>query len=381
MEDNIKYNYDDITIVPEVVTDIESRQECNPFDEEGYLPIFASCMSSVVSIDNKNKFNENHIRCVIPRTYSIDERINQLINDKVNFVAFSMNEAETLFIDMKSFLTYYCVKMAEDDKLKICIDLANGHMLKLLTLAKKIKEIWGDHILIMTGNIANPETYMKYELAGIDYVRCSIGSGNVCSTSSNTAIHMPVFSLLKEIYELKQKYNCKCKIVADGGIKGFRDIQKALIYADYVMIGSLFNKAMESAGKTTYGKSYWNIRGYKIIRPLKSLFTFGKEIPKDKYDECFKLVKQNKLTVWKELYGMSTKIAQAVIAEANNQTLTKLKTSEGLLKYQRVEYNIAGWVENEIDFLRSAMSYTNSRNLTEYKDSRWVRITQIKYNN
>lgn len=381
MEDNIKYNYDDITIVPEVVTDIESRQECNPFDEEGYLPIFASCMSSVVSIDNKNKFNENHIRCVIPRTYSIDERINQLINDKVNFVAFSMNEAETLFIDKKSFLTYYCVKMAEDDKLKICIDLANGHMLKLLTLAKKIKEIWGDHILIMTGNIANPETYMKYELAGIDYVRCSIGSGNVCSTSSNTAIHMPVFSLLKEIYELKQKYNCKCKIVADGGIKGFRDIQKALIYADYVMIGSLFNKAMESAGKTTYGKSYWNIRGYKIIRPLKSLFTFGKEIPKDKYDEYFKLVKQNKLTVWKELYGMSTKIAQAVIAEANNQTLTKLKTSEGLLKYQRVEYNIAGWVENEIDFLRSAMSYTNSRNLTEYKDSRWVRITQIKYNN
>ena len=47
----------------------------------------------------------------------------------------------------------------------------------------------------------------------------------------------------------------------------------------------------------------------------------------------------------------------------------KTKTSEGKKFYQKVEYNIPGWVENETDYLRSAMSYTNSRSLEEYKES------------
>lgn len=201
-----------------------------------------------------------------------------------------------------------------------------------------------------------------------------------CSTASNTGVFYPPFSLLKEVYTIKKSMGGKCKIVVDGGIRGFRDIQKALIYADYVMIGGLFNKAMESAGKTTYGSFYWNVRGKKIYRPLKTLLYYGKEIPKRKYDKMFKLVKANKLTVWKEIYGMSSKIAQALISSANTGTVKNLKTSEGLHKYQKVEYNIQGWAENETDFLRSAMSYTNSRNLDEYKESKWVRISKRMYN-
>jgi hypothetical protein len=92
-------------------------------------------------------------------------------------------------------------------------------------------------------------------------------------------------------------------------------------------------------------------------------------------------VKAGKLTVWKENFGMSTKIAQSIINEANSIETKKLKTSEGLLKYQKVEFDIMGWAENEIDYLCSAMSYTNSKNLAEYKNSEWARITNIRYNN
>lgn len=394
--ENLKLNYDDITIVPEVVTDICSRKDCNPYDEDGYLPIFASCMSSVVSLDNVDAFNEAKIRTVIPRSYPVEERLDFLFNkNKDNFVAFSLVESRSIFIDGYNNIRHQITdKMISESSaakkegvewkfspLKICIDLANGHMKCLLELVKEIKGLYRDEILIMTGNIANPETYAEYEKAGVDLCRVSIGTGNVCSTSSNTAIHYPVFSLLAEIFELKQKLNGKCKIVADGGIHGFRDIQKALIYADYVMIGSLFNKAIESAGKTSYGTFYWNIRGKKIARPLKTLFYYGERVPKEKYGEVMSLVKQGKLTVWKELYGMSSKIAQALINKANSQETKKLKTSEGLLKYQKVEYTIAGWAENETDFLRSAMSYTNSTNLSEYKNSQWVQISKIAYNN
>ena len=394
---DIKLNYDDVTIVPEVLTDICSRSVCNPYDEDGYLPIFASCMSSVVSLENAGDFNAAKIRVVIPRSYSVEERLNYLFVNEGNFVAFSLNEARDIFIDRAEELhigrrIFYRGMDALDDGLsyenftaeipiRICIDLANGHMRCLLDLVKEIKEKYGNNIIIMTGNIANPETYRAYNEAGVDYVRVSIGTGNVCSTSSNTAVHYPPFSLIKEIYEIKQEIDGHCKVIADGGIRGYRDIQKALIYADYVMVGSLFNKAIESAGKTTYGTFYWNVRGKKIARPIKTLLYFGKEVPKEDYGLAYSLVKRGKLTVWKENFGMSTKIAQGLINKANDIEAKKLKTSEGLLKYQKVEFNIAGWAENETDYLRSAMSYTNSETLEEYKNSQWARITNIRYNN
>lgn len=375
---SVKLSYDDITLVPEVVSDICSRSECNPYDEDGYLPIFAAPMSSVVSFENAGHFNAAKIRVVIPRSYPIEERLDYLYSNEGNFVAFSLSEARDYFIGRFPFgLT----DLPEDHKIRICIDLANGHMSCLLELVKEIKKIYADKIEIMTGNIANPETYKLYEEAGVDFCRISIGTGGVCSTSSNVAIHYPVFSLLSEIYTIKKEIGGKCKIIADGGIRGFRDIQKALIYADYVMIGSLFNKAIESAGKTTYGTFYWNIRGKKIARPIKTLLKYGKEIPKEEYEYVYHLVKNGKLTVWKENFGMSTKIAQNLINQANSIETKKLKTAEGLLKYQKVEFDLAGWAENETDYLKSAMSYTNSRNLSEYKESQWVQILKIAYNN
>ena len=376
--DNLKLNYDDITIVPEVITDICSRSECNPYDEGGYLPIFASCMSSVVSIENAKDFNDAKIRVVIPRSYSLEERFEYLKKNTVNFVAFSMEEARTCFHKESNVCPPSSIEPGWP--IHICIDLANGHMNCLLELVKQIKADYGDKVKIMTGNIANPETYRYYEEAGVDFCRCSIGSGNACLTASNTGIFYPVFSLLREVWEIKTSINGKCKIIADGGIRGYRDIQKALIYADYVMIGSLFNKAIESAGKTTYGTFYWNVRGKKIARPIKTLIYFGKEVPKEKYDDAYSLVKANKLTVWKEFYGMASKVAQKKINEATNKNNACIKTSEGLVKYQKVEFNLGGWSNNECDYLKSAMSYTNSKTLEEYKNSKWVTENNIVFN-
>lgn len=383
MSEKIKLNYDDVTIVPDEITDICSRSQCNPYDEDGYLPIFASCMSSVVSIENAGDFNAARIRAVIPRSYSVDERLEYLFKNEGNFVAFSLNEARDIFINRtEEFeIELRIAKRFANMPIRVCIDLANGHMKCLLDLVKELKAKYGDSMLIMTGNIANPKTYADYEKAGVDYCRVSIGAGSGCLTASNTGIFYPVFSLIKEIWEIKSEINGKCKIIADGGIHGFRDIQKALIYADYVMIGSLFNRAIESAGKTTYGTFYWNIRGKKIVRPLKTLLYFGREIPKEEYENAYSLVKSGKLTIWKEFFGMASKRAQSLINKANSSETKKLKTSEGLLKYQKVEFDLKGWAENETDYLRSAMSYTNSRTLEEFKDAEWAQITNIRYNN
>lgn len=371
---DFKFNYADISIVPERRSRVDSRSQTDPYDENHMLPIYASPMDTVVCKENLKDFLDNRINVIVPRTIKIEERI-QLAYDRSIFFAVSISEAEKIADYVEGFEIDQYIPMFTGRKYKICIDIAQGHMERLLRVARRLKKQNECEITLMAGNIANPETYIDYEESGIDYIRVGIGGGSACLTASNTGVYYPYFSLLKEIYEIKKRMGGNAKIIADGCIKGYRDIQKALIYADYVMIGGLFNKAIESAGKTTYGKRYWNVNGNKIFRPITTLFTYGKEIPREKFGKVMKLIKEGKLVVWKQYRGMSTKEAQKNI-DGN----AKLKTAEGKVFYQKVEYDLKGWVENETDYLRSAMSYTDSFTLDEFKESKTVVDMSIAYN-
>jgi hypothetical protein len=53
-----------------------------------------------------------------------------------------------------------------------------------------------------------------------------------------------------------------------------------------------------------------------------------------------------------------------------------LTTSEGIVKYNQVEYTLGSWIDNFKDYLKSAMSYTNSLTLEEFKDSEFIFITE-----
>lgn len=371
---DFKLSYDDVSIIPERLSSISSRSECDPYDENYMLPIFAAPMDTVVCKENINEFLDNKINVVVPRTIELNERI-KIAYDRNCFFAVSIKEAEKIADQLEGYPTDDLVLMYARRHYKICVDIANGHMERLLRVCRRLKSQTECEITLMTGNIANPETYIDYEEAGVDYIRVGIGGGSACLTASNTGIYAPYFSLLKDIYEIRQRMGGKAKIIADGNIKAYRDIQKALVYADYVMIGGLFNKAIESAGKTTYGKRYWNINGNKIFRPITTLFTYGKEIPRKKFPKVMKQIKDGKLVVWKQYRGMSTKGAQAAIDKN-----AKLKTAEGKVFYQKVEYDLKGWTENETDYLRSAMSYTNSRKLDEYKESKYAINMSVAYN-
>ena len=139
---DFKLHYDDISIVPEVVTDIDSRKECNPFID-GNLPIFASPMGSVLDETNWRFFMNNMINVVIPRTIDIDERLNILYETGSAvwpykpFVSFSLNEANEYILDCNEFEDAQSNEV-DVEKYRICIDLANGHMRSLLKLIKSI---------------------------------------------------------------------------------------------------------------------------------------------------------------------------------------------------------------------------------------------------
>ena len=69
------YAYNDLTVVPEKISRVKSRSECNPYYEDGNLPIFTAPMASVVSNENYKVFEDNKITPIIPRNIDIKERI------------------------------------------------------------------------------------------------------------------------------------------------------------------------------------------------------------------------------------------------------------------------------------------------------------------
>lgn len=179
-----KLNYDDITIVPDVVTDIESRKkDCNPYLEDGMLPIWAAPMDTVISLNNWKTFYDNRINVIIPRTVEFSDRIRILIESakrgkRTPFVGFSLEEAKTL---MKLYVLQGFSEFIPDGRsIRVCIDMANGHMKSCIDTVKSLKDHFGDKITIMAGNVANPDTYKLYNDAGCDFVRVGIGGGSAC---------------------------------------------------------------------------------------------------------------------------------------------------------------------------------------------------------
>ena len=409
---NIGYGYNDLCIVPATTSKVNSRKEVNPFIDN-MLPIFASPMSTVVNVNNYEIWLNNKITPILPRNIDFEIRLKFLQEGK--WVAFSLTEFRDIFISEKIINIY------KEKQYRVCVDLANGHMHSLMFDCYKVKQMF-PNVIIMTGNIANPETYLEYCNAGIDYVRCSIGSGSCCTTASNTAIHYPIASLIDKINTIKNNRNIHnefcTKVIADGGIRNYNDVIKALaLGADYVMVGGLFATFIESAAEIVNGDRFITLDNHEDYEfDIKALnqyydadFLYNKIIIKgpistsDKFDiykncegvETLKIelnenliqyyyifdiynynlneeIKRSIVDLYKfkkRMYGMSTKTAQRLI-KSNNE----LKTAEGIEKTIDVKYTIKQWIENMEAYLRSAMSYCNSKTLGDFIGKQTLKV-------
>lgn len=299
------YSLKDVAIMPAAISEIIHRSECNPYYADGKLPIFTAPMPCVVDSATYGKFEKNGINAILPRTENIGFRLS--ICGK-QWCAFSLNEFEKYFIE----------ETVDEGNLYILIDIANGNMKRLYAASKTAKEYYGDRLKLMVGNVANPETFKKFCEIGVDYVRCSVGSGQACTTSTNLGILYPMASLIDECFQIKEENGYITKIVADGGISSYRRMIKSLaLGADYVMLGSVLNKCIDSAGQ------------------LVNLNVEGK--------------------LYKEFYGMAS--------EKGMRLLGKTGTPEGKIIYNECGGTIESFTNEFIDYLRSAMSYCNIRDI------------------
>jgi GMP reductase len=333
----IKLDYNNILIVPKVNSNIASRYKNIVLPS--MLPLFTAPMDTVVDLTNKDEFLKNRIQVVLPRTVSYGQFLaNEILRGKTSddgvFISLGLDDMERYY--HSNFKDFH--KSAH-----ILIDVANGHMQKIVDIARELRRLRPD-ITLMVGNIANPQTYEWYAKNNCaDYIRVGIGNGNGCLTTKQSGVGYPNASLIQETYKVKQDYikaNPNATripaIVADGGMQDYVDVIKALASgADYVMMGSIFNKAFESCA---------------------SNYVFGIKVNLNIAEFCFR----HKIPIIKHFRGMSTKEAQKAMGK------TRFKTSEGVTRYRKVEYHLSGWVENFEHYLRNAMSYSNAKTLKDF---------------
>jgi IMP dehydrogenase/GMP reductase len=331
---NTLYDFDDLLIQPVKMSSISSRKEINIKDAFGNLPLMTAPMDTVIDRKNFKLFKEKGILPVLPRIPNPDK---DWVNTGI-FLSYSMQDFEKIFLENKIYLP-------DNQKIYALIDVANGHMSDLYEITKKAKKNYGKNMSLMIGNIANPETFYEYCKINVDMVRIGIGNGNGCLTTVQTGVGYPMASLIEECNNIKNDYNYKSiKIVADGGFKKYSDIIKALgLGANYVMLGSILNKALESAGETS--KISGTLGNYEII---------------NQYSKETKKMFDIDIPLFKTFRGMSTKEVQKSWGKE------ELTTSEGVTRQHKVEYTLEGWVNNFESYLKSAMSYTGKKELHQF---------------
>ncbi len=325
---NQLFDFDDILIEPTILSKISSRSEINTRNVWGNLPLMTAPMDTVVSQNNFHLFKNEGILPVLPRV----PNPNSDWYDTNIFLSYSLQDFEKIFLKNK-------VRVNDGDRILALIDVANGHMELLYDMAKEAKKTYGYSMCLMIGNVANPKTFQEYCKIGVDLVRIGIGNGNGCLTTVQTGVGYPMASLIDECNEIRTINNYRTEIVADGGFKKFSDIIKGLaLGADYIMLGSILNKCLESAGETTKENG-------EVI---------------NQFSEESKKMFHAELSLYKTFRGMSTKEVQKSWGKED------LTTSEGVIRRNKVEYTLSGWVKNFEDYLRSAMSYTGKKELHRF---------------
>lgn len=365
----IGYELRDVAIVQAEMSEVKSRDDVKPTmticGRDNTLPVFVAPMATVVDDSNWSVLKANRVVPVVPRSAYKDSRgdfAHRISIARETFVSFSLSEAELMTHNNVKDLSYECHTLYqfafayERSKVHICIDVAQGTMKKLLDVCRKLKNQLGDHIEIMTGNIANPMAYRHYCKCGVDWVRVSVGTGSRCTTSCTTGVHYPMATLLDEINAIRKEMERKnkirrkfllkpkhiTKVIADGGINSFDDITKSLVLgADAVMCGKMFNECEEAAYEAKFALNEEEF--------MKGNVRLSQN-------------KDNTLKLYREYFGMGSEKAKGLIGT------NSLFAAEGISRPTEVKYTLHELTRKIESFIRSCMSYTNTRNLDELRD-------------
>jgi len=240
--------FDDVLLVPKYST-VESRKEIdlssNLKNLDGLsfrLPIVSSPMDTVTGHQMATAMSKAGGLGIIHRYNSIATQVD-LIEQALSKGAKTTGVAVGVTGDYMDRAS--CA--VRSGALVVCIDVAHGHHRLVEYALKSLKDIHGNNIHIMAGNVATKAGFSQLAEWGADSVRVGIGGGSICSTRIQTGHGVPTLQSILDCSE--SSYFGNVELIADGGIRNSGDIVKAYAAgADFVMLGSLLAGTDESPG-------------------------------------------------------------------------------------------------------------------------------------
>ena len=252
------YSFDDVLLEPQY-SDIESRSTIDISSNLGankfHLPIISSPMDTVTEKKMAIKMHFAGGLGVVHR-YNTPEQQARIVGEA--YVDGALNIAAAVgitgdYIDRARKVTDVGANI-------LCIDVAHGHHSMMQRGLSELKNMLGDDVHIMAGNVATLEAFEALSEWGADSVRVGIGGGSICSTRIVTGHGVPTFQSVLECAQTSYD----TKIIADGGIKTSGDIVKALAAgADFVMIGSMLAGTKETPGEVFVNEKGENLKEYR----------------------------------------------------------------------------------------------------------------------
>ncbi len=219
----------------------------------------------------------------------------------------------------------------------VVLDSAHGHSKGVVTLLKKIKEVY-PKLDVVVGNIATAEAAKYLIEAGADGIKVGIGPGSICTTRIIAGVGVPQLTAIFDC--AKAAKGSEVGVIADGGLRYSGDIVKALSAGGTcVMCASMFAGTEESPGETII----YNGRKFKTYRGMGSIDAM-KAGSKDRYFQD---------------------------GEANAMKLVP----EGIVGRVPFKGSLAETVYQLVGGIRAGMGYCGARNIEELQQARFVRIT------
>jgi len=244
--DDVKLDFSDVLILPkrnqyssrsEVSLERTFKFKYSPYSWSG-VPIIVSNMDTTGTIEMAKEMQKHKVITCLHKYYTSDDLLQAQLNREYFAVSSGINKNDLDNLD----------KIIETiDPKFICVDVANGYMLKMIEVCKRIREKYPDKIII-AGNVCTSEGVLGLVIEGkVDIVKIGIGSGSCCTTRKQTGIGMPQLSSVIECADTA--HGIDAHIISDGGLQVVGDFSKAYgAGADFVMSGSMFAGHNESGG-------------------------------------------------------------------------------------------------------------------------------------
>jgi IMP dehydrogenase len=193
---------------------------------------------------------------VIHRYMPIEEQARKvkMVSDTGAVVGGSVGARGTFFED--------AVQLTNAGASLILIDIANGHSHHAISAVSLLREVLGEDVHIMAGNVSTWDGFARLADAGANSIRVGIGGGSACTTRIVSGHGVPTLASILDIRS-RAPYENSPALIADGGIRNSGDAAKALAAgAHAVMVGRLLAGTTESPGEVE--------NGHKVFRGMAS---------------------------------------------------------------------------------------------------------------